>query len=1291
MAAPHASGSAALVIQALKKNNPNLSGRVLVERAKILLSNSAEQLMDTNALPYSPRKQGAGLIKTDKAINAKAYVVNGDGKPNIALKDFTGNKEFTIKIKNISNDELTFKLSNPFGVLSNSIIKGMFIDIKETKVNGASLQFENNEVTVKGNEEAEVKVILNVDNTVPQNIFLEGFIKIEEKENKTPAMTIPFIGFYGKWDEVRVLDSPIWEDDSYYGVACLTDKNGYYLGYVGFDFNTLMPIVSPDMISISPNGDGLFDNVQPNLTFLRNAKEFRVELLDENKNVLRELSYDVNIRKNLGTQYTPAYMNPNWVWDGTLYDVLGNQSVAKEGQYYLRFKSRVDYEGAKWQEVEMPVKVDLTAPEVKVDATKKEGNVFNFNFEGSKDNVGIYGYLIIRGENDNNPEFISALNIEKDVYIPQGINEVAVAALDFAGNIGLEIVKLDNQFITIKKPLETQFEPALGYEVTNRLTPFEFEISPSAKYFLSKVLMTIEKIGNTNKIEKELTDNILDLTKENLEDGQYSLTVALFDKENKCFASVGQKFILDTKAPEFEGLEDKVIEKSSTKYNLEFTVKDNLTGYTLYLNGDLVDVNASQKLEGSIKKYNIPVDVKIGKNEFEFKIVDFAGNQTVKKVKLNVKKIEEINVFVEKDNVVYNTKTAKIVGKIETNKAYDGMYVLVKHNIAKDDATLEEVEDGRFNVINDGTFNIEVSTDSFKVEKYEYQIIKDDEILFEGNFNVCFFPIEVLSPLYFNTNKKEYNLKFKVSEEYNYDKVEIVLNDEVIKTIEKKDINGEVEFKVTGLEKGYNLIGLNVVNEKSAWGIGMINVYVDQDFPTVTVYDEFGNNLSSTPFYNQNNVKIFGFINEELKSLKINGDPVDIAEGAFNKEIVLNEGLNRIFFEIEDMAGNINKYVYKVYCDTVAPCVDTLNYKKDIVVVENDKLELNFKAQDNTLGYRVYINNNQVFTEENEVATGVSKEYSYTINLKEGLNVVRLDVVDFAGNTSGKVIYVYNRINYPISIDNFLSFDRTSDKDLEVELYIPNEYDRNIKQVVLINNNSTNNIVVENTNYELKENKLFVKSEYLKKLDRGNYVLQVEFTNGDKLGFTVNVFDERNSNANLKAIYVNGEELKLNKNGEYVYEVEMEKEYIVTAEAEDNKAKVEITQAQTLPGIAKIKVTAEDGTVVNYEVKLIYPIELSVEDKVEFKAGQDAKVRVNAKNVTLAERVATLIVGLFDEHNRLVQYVSGKYTIKPNDTVQMGANLKLGSNTKGYKIKTFIWELEENMKILSKSFEFIVK
>ncbi|WDC84970.1 hypothetical protein PL321_05315 [Caloramator sp. mosi_1] len=852
--------------------------------------------------------------------------------------------------------------------------------------------------------------------------------------------------------------------------------------------------------------------------------------------------------------------------------------------------------------------------------------------------------------------------------------------------MGVKIVELDNKFITIKKPIETKFEPLLGYEVTNTLTPFEFEISPSAKYFLSNILMTLDKAGNNDRIEREVAGNTIDLSNDNLEDAQYSLSVMLMDKENKCFASVGQKFVLDTTSPEINGLENKVVEKSSRKYNLNFIVQDNLTGYTLYINDDIVDVNASKNLNGAVKEYTIPVDVKLGTNKFEIKAVDFAGNETIKKVEINIKKIEEFNVFVEPINIVYNKKIAKINGKIETNKSFEDMIILVKHNLIKEDGSVDEIEDGRFNVNNDGTFDIEVSSDSFKEQQYNYIIVKDDEILFEGSFNVSFFPVEVLSPIQLVTNNKQFDLRFIVSDEYDYDKVEVTLNNEVVKVLQRKDINGEVECTVTDLDKGNNIVGINVVKENSSWGVGIVNVYVDQDFPTVVVYDQYGNNLSDTPFYNENIIKVFGLCNEEVKNLKINGDFVEVSEGAFEKEIALKEGLNRIFFEIEDIAGNINKYVYKVYCDTESPSIQVLNFEKDTIVVNDDSVELKFKVQDNTLGYRVYINTNQVYTEENEVATGVEKEYSYEMKLNQGLNVVRLDVVDYAGNTSSKVLNIYCKINYPISIDNYVKFDRTSDSDLKVELYIPDDYDKQIKQVTL-----KDDIVVDKTNYNLEDNNLCIKSEYLKTLERGNYEVKVQFVNNDILSFVLNVFDLRNENTNIKNVFVNGEELNVNEEGEYIVEAEYGKQYIITAVAEDSNAVVEVTQASSIPGVAKIKVTAEDGTVKIYEVKIVYPIELTANNEVEYISGSDAKISINAKNVTSQDRTATLIVGLYDKNNKLVNCISGKYIIKSNDAVEMQAKLKLDKNTKGYKIKAFVWDQMDTMKSISKGYEFIIK
>lgn len=61
MAGPFAAGSAALVIQRLKKTNPELKGKALVEATKAILMNSAKpQTQHGYTTPVSPRRQGAG-------------------------------------------------------------------------------------------------------------------------------------------------------------------------------------------------------------------------------------------------------------------------------------------------------------------------------------------------------------------------------------------------------------------------------------------------------------------------------------------------------------------------------------------------------------------------------------------------------------------------------------------------------------------------------------------------------------------------------------------------------------------------------------------------------------------------------------------------------------------------------------------------------------------------------------------------------------------------------------------------------------------------------------------------------------------------------------------------------------------------------------------------------------------------------------------------------------------------------------------------------------------------------
>ncbi|KRM21931.1 cell wall-associated proteinase PrtP [Lactobacillus kefiranofaciens subsp. kefiranofaciens DSM 5016 = JCM 6985] len=82
MAAPFNSGVAALVIQRLKKTNPNLHGAALVQAVKGLIMSTANPQLDINSdsnAIVSPRRQGAGQIDAGAATASPVYITTDDG------------------------------------------------------------------------------------------------------------------------------------------------------------------------------------------------------------------------------------------------------------------------------------------------------------------------------------------------------------------------------------------------------------------------------------------------------------------------------------------------------------------------------------------------------------------------------------------------------------------------------------------------------------------------------------------------------------------------------------------------------------------------------------------------------------------------------------------------------------------------------------------------------------------------------------------------------------------------------------------------------------------------------------------------------------------------------------------------------------------------------------------------------------------------------------------------------------------------------------------------------------
>ncbi|OAA84561.1 Ig-like domain-containing protein [Clostridium ljungdahlii] len=125
-------------------------------------------------------------------------------------------------------------------------------------------------------------------------------------------------------------------------------------------------------------------------------------------------------------------------------------------------------------------------------------------------------------------------------------------------------------------------------------------------------------------------------------------------------------------------------------------------------------------------------------------------------------------------------------------------------------------------------------------------------------------------------------------------------------------------------------------------------------------------------------------------------------------------------------------------------------------------------------------------------------------------------------------------------------------------------------------------------------------------------------------------------------------------------------------------------------GTATITAVSEDNkdakaqcTVTVTENNTPKPIQITnlTKDR-SFKLGDDAKVSVKAENNSDKDKDASLLVALYDEGGKFINYVCGKQTIKNGDSSILTGIMKLPEEGI-YKLKAFVWDSLENMNPIS--------
>lgn len=604
MATPHVTGGIAAVNAMLKNHSEiKFAKEEKSSLIKAILMNTATliQVPGANGQLFSVRLQGAGLMDLDRATNPNVVTIvdaksdsSSFNEPKVELKQITETKlPLNLNLKNYTDKEVKYDVTY---VVQTDLLKEDGTLSQDTKtykpfeIKRGSL----GNVTVSANKTANfAKTIEFVEGDLkdkfPSGYFVDAFVTFTPRNGDYPNLSVPVLAFKGNWET----DVPIFEN--YIDTFKLEEKRPYWVeqdftklendkvvldrekldNFIGDEIDATMLVSNvgdkisralqidtigrnietrefTDNFAFSPNGDNIQDAVTFKGVFLRNYSDFKIEILDENNNVIKTISnvYRSDGRKTAGTvnmqgDYNKSISDGQWTWDGT------NESGVKvaEGNYKFKVSARInDNENATPQSMVRDIKVDNTKP-VATDLASTYANgktIISINAEdtGSKIQTVL---LISKGQDEEGNEvtYIDSLKSEGNgkysVEFEEQINldGAYVRAFDWAGNttdvhftdvknIGkVNIVKVNeadatdiptNEVViyavndkgeTVGDPLDANNLPAgkykavmkdypAGYEVT--IDPETFEITEDVKE--ATVTVKFEKIADTNEYGK---------------------------------------------------------------------------------------------------------------------------------------------------------------------------------------------------------------------------------------------------------------------------------------------------------------------------------------------------------------------------------------------------------------------------------------------------------------------------------------------------------------------------------------------------------------------------------------------------------------------------------------------------------------------------------------------------------------------------------------------------------------------------------------------------------------------
>ncbi|KRL74237.1 proteinase b [Lactobacillus delbrueckii subsp. indicus DSM 15996] len=632
MASPFVAGSEALILQGIKKQGLNLSGEKLVQFAKNSAMNTSHPVYDTEHTKeiISPRRQGSGEINVKDAINNTVEVKAANGNGAAALKEIGRQTTFKVTLTNHGKKAQTYAVDN-YGGPYTQATEAESGEIYDTKIVKGQLTTETPKVTVQPGQSVDVSFTLTLPYSFQRQNFVEGYVGFEAEDQATPNLVLPYMGYFGSYSQASVSAPMLYEGGNsnlintiQSLVGFMSSNNDDILGSTGYEGDDYSKYTDPDLIAISPNGDGSRDYAYPVLFFDRNYKEYTETITDAQGNKVKSLGVGKKGPKDYYSSSSGKWTTHSLdKWDGT--DADGQ--VVKDGQYIYKVEFTPATGDGK-QELNIPVKVDTQAPEVSDLQVTKDGKLrLKAKDTGSGLDMTMF-VAVVNGEKQKLA--LAPVKGESDVYesttaltgLKDGKNQVETVLADNAGNVGYAATFSSQNDDADNKLL--LFNLADGQKITSQSPAYDQE---KGTYTVTGTYKKNAKL-KFNDVEAGSDKNGYFEVKLPVKDGQNQLLIKDGDQTleavNFTVKAEGPKVSVD------EESSGRILAKDDS-YTLSGTVSGLGESGKLELT-NLSDESKTKLTVDQDGKFSQKVNLNYGDNPFELTATDADGNVTNKDV-----------------------------------------------------------------------------------------------------------------------------------------------------------------------------------------------------------------------------------------------------------------------------------------------------------------------------------------------------------------------------------------------------------------------------------------------------------------------------------------------------------------------------------------------------------------------------------------------------------------------------------------------------------------------------------